>query len=125
MNDMVPLWNPLLPAAAGNGDKWIVRGSGTKALVSETSAKRSFHNGKAESVRYSVDVDKVFLSACQRAETVSNMTMKTLLCNFFMSERSLLASVVSACPHFRRQAAGVGFLGENHVVYDGSSLSGG
>ena len=53
---MVPLWNPLLPPAGGNED-WSNRsGSGAKAFVSKTSAEQSFHNGKAESVRYSVDV---------------------------------------------------------------------
>ena len=55
-SDMVPLWNPLLPPTGGNGDKWIDRGSWAKASVSITSAEQSFHNGKAESVRYSVGV---------------------------------------------------------------------
>ena len=39
---MVPLWNPLLPAAAGNEAGQIVRGSEAKSLVSKTSAELSF-----------------------------------------------------------------------------------
>ena len=72
----------------------IGRRSGAKAFVSEASAERNFYNGRAESVRYSTDKNIGILSGRQRPETVSNMTMKTLLCNLFMSERFLLASVL-------------------------------
>ena len=52
--------------------------------------------------------------------------MKTLLCNFFMSERSLLAPDLSLKPHFRRQPAGKGiFKGETMSFTTVSTLNGG